>query len=112
MPYVTQNFQPDPQSCTKLQTAIGQLLIDAGVTSPTYFCVLRPSPVESTFRYTIEYEVKAVACSIRVTGGTFRGYASRSAERKAGLIIKPTLVRIRASPSRLGVALGIIATGR
>lgn len=47
-----------------------------------------------------------------MTGGTLRGYAGKSAEREAGLINKPTLVRIRASPSRLGVVLRVIATGR
>lgn len=93
-----------------LQTTIGQLLINAVGNKSNLS--LRVTPIDSTFCYTIHYKAKAITCSIHVTGGTLRGYAGRSAERKAGLINKPTLVRIRTSPSRrLGVMLSIIATG-
>lgn len=93
-----------------LQTTVGQLMINAMGNKSNLF--LRVTPVETTFCYTIHYEANAVTCSIHMTGGTLRGYAGKSAERKAGLINKPTLVRIRTGPSRrLGAMLSIIATG-
>jgi hypothetical protein len=105
------NFQPDPQNCTTYNTNCHRTTFDHCSEDKSNL-FLRVTPVESTFCYTIQYVGKAAACSICVTGGTLRGYADRSAEHKAGLINKPTLVRIRASPSRLGVVLSIIATGR